>query len=99
MKKIKVKFVLIAMALVMCVGAVPAIVSAENTTVYYKGTPVYWERGKSGIYSYSNVQSGRFEHRATANSDTTGWKAVNVFAKARDTIWFGTAVTYWDCRE
>ncbi|MBW9158957.1 hypothetical protein G9F71_025560 [Clostridium sp. FP2] len=51
-------------ALSLClITAIPAMAS----TVYYKGDAVSWDYGTSlGVYSYSDVQTGKYTHSATA---------------------------------
>ncbi|WP_276804640.1 hypothetical protein [Lactobacillus hominis] len=73
---------------------------AASKTVYYKGTPVYWEYGKTaGVWSYSKVQSHRYQHSATANGVWSGWKNRGTLAVAN--TWIAPnahATAYWDCR-
>ncbi|MGV9183658.1 hypothetical protein [Arcanobacterium canis] len=84
------------LASIMLVGGVGA---AYAQTVYYKGTAVYWDHGRTwGAWSYSDVNSGRYEHRATANSKTTRWMPKGTRAYATDWVGTGTAHAYWDCR-
>ena len=46
---------------------------ANAETVFYKGYAVNWDHGRAyGIWSYSDVQSHRFEHSSTANSTWSG---------------------------
>ncbi len=86
---------LMGLTLVM---SVPAIASAQ--TVYFKGYAVAWDHGrKLGVYSYSNVQTHRFTHGATANTTWSGWKKPGVLAKAEQFVGTGTAEAYWDCKE
>ena len=69
------------------------------SVIYKEGYPVYWEYGRSwGVFSYSEVQTHRFEHSATVNSDFSGWKRPGVLARASKFIGTGTARAYWDCR-
>jgi hypothetical protein len=77
-------------------SAIPAMAS----TVYYKGEAVNWEHGRLlGVYSYSAVQTNSFDHLATANSTTSGWKSPGDVAKAKEFIGATkTATAYWDCR-
>lgn len=73
------------------------VASAE--TVFYKNTPVNWDHGRAyGIWSYSDVQSHRYEHSSTANSAWSGWKKKGVVAKASQNVGWGAATAYWDCR-
>ena len=52
-------------------SAMPAI--AQARTVYYKGTPVYWNYGrKMGVIGYSKVQSHHFRHYTTVNGESSG---------------------------
>lgn len=94
----KKKAIGILAALTLMVGsAIPAMAAAE--TVYYKGEAVYWDHGrKLGVFSYSEVQTSVFEHSATANSTTSGWKDPGVKAYAQHFVGTGTAVAYWNCR-
>lgn len=73
--------------------------AAEAATVWYKGTAVNWDYGRSwGVYSYSNVQSGVYSHSATANGTWSGWKNPGVEAKASQFVGAGAATAYWNCR-
>lgn len=73
--------------------------AADAVTVYYKGTAVSWDHGRSwGVNSYSNVQSGVYEHSATANSTFSGWKRPGVLASASQYVGLGAATAYWNCR-
>ncbi|NYS33824.1 hypothetical protein HZZ02_08755 [Streptococcus danieliae] len=68
-------------------------------TVYYKGSAVYWDYGRTAaVYSYSNVQSSVYDHTATANGVSSGWKAPGVLASASAYIGGSTAQCYWNCR-
>lgn len=62
--------------------AIPVV--SEAATVYYKGTAISWNHGRSlGVTSYSTVQSGGYDHSATANSTFSGWKSKGVQAHAQ----------------
>lgn len=75
--------------------AIPAMAA----TVYYNGTPVNWDYGrKLAVYSYSDVQTNVYEHSATANSTSSGWKAAGVRAYAQQYVGTDTATAYWNCR-
>lgn len=64
-----------------------------------KGVKISWDHGrKHGVYSYSTVQTGKFEHSATANSTFSGWKKPGVVADAQQFVGTGTASAYWNCR-
>lgn len=52
----------------------------------------------AGLWSYSHVQSGVYEHSATANGAFSGWKRPGVEARASKYIRTGTAQCYWNCR-
>lgn len=74
-----------------------AVAFAE--TVYYKGTAVSWDHGRTwGVWSYSDVNSKYYEHASTANTTFSGWKAAGVNAHAEQFIGTATATAYWDCR-
>lgn len=80
-------------------GTLPVTAYAAAKTVYYKGTAVYWEYGRRWlVYSYSKVQSTVYEHSATANSTSSGWKDPGVLAEASEYVGGGTARAYWNCR-
>ena len=97
-KKMK-KKMLVLMAALLIMASVPGIVHATSKTVYYKGSRVYWDYGRTwGVYSYSEVQTHRFDHSATANATFSGWKRPGVLARASQYVGFGTARAYWDCR-
>ena len=84
----------IAMALLV-MSAIP--VSAM--TVYYNNQAVSWDYGrKLGVISYSTVQTGVFEHSATANSTFSGWKLPGEKAHAEEFVGTKTATAYWNCR-
>ena len=73
-------------------GAVPAMAQ----TVYYNGSAVSWDYGRSwGVFSYSDVQSGVYEHSATTFS---GWKKAGEKAHAQQYVGTKTATAYWNCR-
>lgn len=84
----------------MTIAASSLVVAAK--TVKYNGVSVYWNYGRTGFwadYSFSEVQTSVFEHTATANSVSSGWKAPSVKAYAEDYIgWGTTAQCYWNCR-
>lgn len=87
------------MAALLIMASVPGIVHAASKTVYHKGYAVYWEYGRAwGLYSYSEVQTHRFTHSATANGTFSGWEKPGVLAKASHYIGLGTARAYWDCK-
>lgn len=92
------KTVVAALLGAMIVMSGPAIALAE--TVYYNGTPVYWDHGRKwGITSYSDVQSHVYDHAATANDTFSGWVGPNDgHAYAEQPVGVFPAVAYWDCR-
>lgn len=72
---------------------------ASAATVYFRGVAVYWNYGRSmGVRSFSTVQTGVFDHSATANHVFSGWQRPGVTAHA--SAWIGTnrAQCYWNCR-
>ncbi|ROR83600.1 hypothetical protein SAMN06295974_1671 [Plantibacter flavus] len=72
---------------------------AHAETVYYKGSAISWDHGRSwGVTSYSSVQSGAYEHSATANTTFSGWKAPGVLASAEQWVGTGSATAYWNAR-
>lgn len=72
---------------------------AEAATVYYNGTPISWNYGRSlGVTSYSTVQSGSYTHSATANTTFSGWKSKGVQAHAQQYVGWGNATAYWNAR-
>lgn len=77
MKKSIKKIITTSLLALTLAGAGGSIVSAA--TVWYKGTAVYWNYGRTaGLWSYSNVQSGVYEHSATANGAFSGLVQLNV---------------------
>ena len=43
---------------------------------------VYWNYGRTvGLWSYSHVQSGVYEHAASANGGFSGWKRPGIVGK------------------
>ena len=71
-KRIK-KIISTSLLALTLAGAGGSIASAA--TVYYKGSAVYWNYGRTvGLWSYSHVQSGVYEHAASANGGFSGWK-------------------------
>lgn len=87
------------LAALMLITAMPGLVYATSTTVYYKNTPVNWDYGrKAGVISYSKVQSSVYEHSATANSTFSGWKLPGKVAKASEFVGTAKARAYWNCR-
>lgn len=72
---------------------------AQAQTVYYKGSAISWDHGRIwGVTSYSEVQSGVYEHSATANTTFSGWKNPGVTARAEQFVGTGTATAYWNAR-
>ncbi|MBP3223420.1 MAG: hypothetical protein J6M18_05800 [Actinomycetaceae bacterium] len=101
MNKIK-KIGASTLALLMCSLAFPAAADAASKTVYYKGTAVYWQYGRtlSQIYGYSEVASGRFAHRATVNGLSSSWvPAGKKNARAEKRVGFSTVRAQWDCKK
>ncbi|MFA9493508.1 hypothetical protein [Streptococcus sp. E17BB] len=97
MKKSIKKMVTTSLLALTLAGAGSSIVSAA--TVWYNGTAVYWDYGRTaGLWSYSHVQSGVYEHSATANGAFSGWKRPGVEARASKYIGTDTAECYWNCR-
>jgi hypothetical protein len=95
-KRIKNLFMVLVVVLTFG-AAIPAL--ATSTTVYYNGTPVAWEYGRSILVnSYSKVQSSEYEHLATANTTSSGWQKKTVLASAEQFVGTGTATAYWNCR-
>lgn len=92
--KVKKRMIAIA-AMIMILASVPGIAYAASETVYYKGVPVNWEHGRKwGVYSYSEVQTHRYDHSATANSTFSGWKAPGEVAYASQFVGTYTARAY-----
>lgn len=86
---------LVAAVTVLTTSAVPAMAA----TVYYKGSAVSWDYGRTlGVYSYSDVQSTIYQHSATANTTSSGWKNPGVKAHAQQYVGTKTATAYWNCR-
>ncbi len=76
---------------------VPAVANAD--TVYYQGYAISWDYGRRWeLWSFSEVQTHRFYHSATANATWSGWKAPGVPASATQFVGTGQATAYWDCR-
>ena len=97
MKKSIKKIITTSLLTLTLAGAGGSIVSAA--TVWYKGTAVYWDYGRTaGLWSYSNVQSSVYEHSATANGAFSGWESPGVEARVSKFIGTGTAECYWNCR-
>ena len=97
MKKSIKKIITTSLLALTLAGAGGSIVSAA--TVWYKGTAVYWNYGRfAGLWSYSNVQSGVYEHASSANGGFSGWKSPGEEAHASKYIGTGTAECYWNCR-
>lgn len=80
----------------LCImSAIPAMAA----TVYYNGDAISWDYGrKLAVYSYSDVQTGKYEHSATANSTFSGWKLPGTLAHAQEFVGTGAATAYWNCR-
>lgn len=97
MKHVSKKIIISLLLALTLVGAGSTVVSAA--TVYYKGSAVYWSYGRSaGLWSYSNVQSTVYDHSATANGVSSGWKSPGKLASASAYIGNGAAQCYWNCR-
>jgi len=91
------KTTLTALALLSLSAAAPAV--SEAATVYYQGTPVYWNYGRTlKVFSFSTVQSNSFEHLATANHTSSNWQAPGVVAHAQQWVGKTQATAYWNCR-
>ena len=74
--------------------AIPALAD----TVYYNGDAVNWDYGTHwAVYSYSDVQTGKYTHSSTANSTFSGWQKPGTLAHAEQFIGLDTATAYWDC--
>lgn len=88
------------LALAMAVSlSVISSVPAMAATVYYNGTAVSWDYGRTYVvYSYSDVQSSVYEHSATANTTSSGWKKPGVKAHAQQFVGANRATAYWNCR-
>lgn len=72
---------------------------ANADTVYYKGSAISWDYGRTwGVTSFSDVQSGVYEHSATANTTFSGWKNAGVKAHAEQFVGTGSATAYWNAR-
>ncbi|RLP75712.1 hypothetical protein D9V32_09615 [Mycetocola tolaasinivorans] len=72
---------------------------AQAATVYYKGSAISWDSGVTwNRYSYSTVQSGVYDHSATANTTFSGWKKPGVRAHAQQFVGFNSATAYWNAR-
>ena len=77
MKKSIKKIITTSLLTLTLAGAGGSIVSAA--TVWYKGTAVYWNYGRTaGLWSYSSVQSSVYKHSATANGAFSGWQSPGV---------------------
>lgn len=93
MKK-RVLTLVVALSL-MITSAVPAMAA----TVYYRGSAVSWDYGRTmAVFSYSDVQSSVYEHSATANTTSSGWKKPSVKAHAQQFVGTNKATAYWNCR-
>lgn len=95
-KKIKKLTALTTLTVTLALSATPALAK----TVYYKGYAVEWNYGRtpSGLWGYSEVQTGHFTHRATVNGTNSGWKRPGVLASAKKFIGNGHVEAYWDCK-
>lgn len=84
------------LTLVLCsMTAIPAMAA----TVYYNGDAVNWEYGRKwAVYSFSEVQTSLYEHLATANSTSSGWKDPGEVAYADQYVGGNRATAYWNCR-
>ncbi|MBU3171920.1 hypothetical protein [Clostridium estertheticum] len=79
-----------------------SVIPAMAETVYYNGDKVNvisWDHGRSwGVYSYSDVQTGKYTHSSTANTTSSGWKEPGTQAHASEFVGKGTATAYWNCK-
>jgi hypothetical protein len=72
---------------------------AQAATVYYKGSAIAWDYGRIwGVTSYSDVQSGVYEHSSTANTTFSGWKSPGIKAHAEQFVGINQATAYWNAR-
>lgn len=93
------KRVPLLLVVIMILTSIPGIVYASSETVYFNGDPVHWEYGRKwGVYSFSEVQTHKYEHSATANSTFSGWKEPGEVAYVSQFVGTSTARAYWDCR-
>ncbi|MBZ9637414.1 hypothetical protein [Clostridium sp. FP1] len=79
-----------------------SVIPAMAETVYYNNDTVNvisWDHGRTlGVYSYSDVQTGKYTHSSTANTTSSGWKEPGVRAHAKQFIGTDTATAYWNCK-
>lgn len=96
----KIKNLLLSLVLLGSIGfSIPAAVDAAVESPTFNGVKISWDHGrKLGVYSYSTVQTGVFEHAATANSTFSGWKKAGTKAHAEQFVGTKTATAYWSCR-
>lgn len=77
----------------------PMIVEAASASPVFKGKRISWSYGRiKGTYSYSAVQTGYFQHSATANQTFSGWKQKGVLAYAQQNVGWHRATAYWACK-
>ncbi|NPT52991.1 hypothetical protein GNZ10_25340 [Ralstonia sp. 3N] len=90
----------IAVGALLAVGVALGGAGAANAvTVYYKGSAVSWDYGRTwAVYSESHVQSSVYEHHSTANLTPSGWKRPGVVASASQYVGAAMATAYWNCR-
>lgn len=89
----------LAAALLAATMAAGVAGPAMAGTVYFRGKAVNWDHGRhSLVMSYSDVNTSHFEHKATANSTTSGWKRPGVRAYAEQYVGASRATACWDCR-
>ncbi|KRN76016.1 hypothetical protein [Weissella minor] len=77
----------------------PMIAEAASASPVFKGKRISWSYGRiKGTYSYSAVQTGYFQHAATANQTFSGWKRKGVPAYAQQYVGLRRATAYWACK-
>ncbi|ARJ51114.1 hypothetical protein [Staphylococcus lutrae] len=93
------RWVVVFLLSISMMMSIPAVIDAATESPTFKGVKIHWEHGrKHFFYSYSNVQTGKFMHSATANAIFSGWKRPGTSAYAQQYVGFKKAVAYWNCR-
>ncbi|MDK6862787.1 hypothetical protein QP358_01370 [Nosocomiicoccus ampullae] len=96
----RIKNLLLSLVVLGSIGvSIPAAVDAAVESPTFNGVKISWDHGrKFGVFSYSTVQTGVFDHSATANSTFSGWKKPGVRAHAEQYVGTKAATAYWNCR-
>lgn len=83
----------------VCGGLVTSATPVCAKTVYYKGSAVEWDYGRTaGLWGWSHVQSGTYTHGTTVNGKWSGWQSPGIMASVSKFIGNEKLQVYWSCK-